>query len=130
MPLAVKPAADAGPVELPRWVRTRAIPLGAALLTLLFVVLGIAWGGFLGMRHLAAIGSGLDQLDWPAQKEALVHTVETLPGTGVPDPHGRTEPVRAHLAAAGPARRGDRQRAEPHGAEHRLQRSGASRHRD
>ncbi|HTF33854.1 MAG TPA: type II secretion system protein GspN [Myxococcota bacterium] len=40
MPLAVKPAADAGPLELPRWVRTRAIPLGAALLTLLFVVAG------------------------------------------------------------------------------------------
>jgi len=39
MPPAVKPAFD-GRVELPRWVRTRAIPLTAALLTLLFVVTG------------------------------------------------------------------------------------------
>lgn len=40
MPSAFKPAATTGPVELPRWVRTRAIPLGATLLTLLFVVAG------------------------------------------------------------------------------------------
>jgi type II secretion system protein N len=39
MPQAVKPGFDGG-VELPRWVRTRAIPLAAALLTLLFVVTG------------------------------------------------------------------------------------------
>ena len=38
-------------------------PSPRAALTLLFVVLGVAWGGFLGMRHLAAIGSGLDQLE-------------------------------------------------------------------
>ena len=38
-------------------------PSPGAALTLLFVVLGIAWGGYLGMRHLAAIGSGLDQLE-------------------------------------------------------------------
>ena len=38
-------------------------PSPGTALTLLFVVLGIAWGGFLGMRHLAAIGSGLDQLE-------------------------------------------------------------------
>ena len=33
------------------------------VLTLLFLVLGIAWGGFLGMRHLAAVGSALDELE-------------------------------------------------------------------
>jgi adenylate cyclase len=32
-------------------------------LTLLFAVLGIAWGGFLGARHLAGVGSALDQLE-------------------------------------------------------------------
>jgi adenylate cyclase len=31
--------------------------------TLLFVVLGAAWGGFLGVRHVAALGSGLDRLE-------------------------------------------------------------------
>jgi hypothetical protein len=38
-------------------------PSARAVLTLLFLVLGIAWGGFLGMRHLAAVGSALDQLE-------------------------------------------------------------------
>jgi adenylate cyclase len=38
-------------------------PSPKAALTLLFVVFGIAWGGFLGARHLAAVGSGLDQLE-------------------------------------------------------------------
>ena len=38
-------------------------PSPRAALTLLFVVLGIAWGGFLGARHLAGIGSALDQLE-------------------------------------------------------------------
>jgi adenylate cyclase len=38
-------------------------PSPRAALTLLFGVLGIAWGGFLGVRHLAAVGSGLDQLE-------------------------------------------------------------------
>ena len=38
-------------------------PSPRTALTLLFVVLGIAWGGFLGARHLAAVGSGLDQLE-------------------------------------------------------------------
>jgi adenylate cyclase len=33
------------------------------VLTLLFVVLGAAWGGFLGLRHLEGTGSGLDQLE-------------------------------------------------------------------
>jgi adenylate cyclase len=38
-------------------------PSPRAALTLLFVVLGAAWGGFLGMRHLAGLGSELDQLE-------------------------------------------------------------------
>jgi adenylate cyclase len=38
-------------------------PSPRAALTLLFVLLGGAWGGFLGVRHLAALGSGLDQLE-------------------------------------------------------------------
>jgi len=38
-------------------------PSPRAALTLLFVVLGIAWGGFLGARHLAGVGSALDQLE-------------------------------------------------------------------
>jgi hypothetical protein len=29
----------------------------------LFVVVGIAWGGFLGARHLAGVRSALDQLE-------------------------------------------------------------------
>ena len=40
MPLGVKPASSSGPVELPHWVRTRGIPIAAALLTLCFVVTG------------------------------------------------------------------------------------------
>jgi type II secretion system protein N len=43
MPPSAKPLAQAGPVELPRWVRTRAIPAAAALLTLLFVVTGFPY---------------------------------------------------------------------------------------
>jgi type II secretion system protein N len=43
MPPVVRPSSGAGPVELPRWVRTRAIPIGAALLTLLFVVTGFPY---------------------------------------------------------------------------------------
>jgi adenylate cyclase len=38
-------------------------PSSRAVLTLLFVILGAAWGGFLGMRHLAGAGSWLDQLE-------------------------------------------------------------------
>jgi adenylate cyclase len=38
-------------------------PSPRAALTLLFVILGAAWGGFLGMRHLAGAGSWLDQLE-------------------------------------------------------------------
>jgi adenylate cyclase len=38
-------------------------PSPRAVLTLLFVVLGAAWGGFLGVRHLAALGSALDPLE-------------------------------------------------------------------
>jgi adenylate cyclase len=38
-------------------------PSPRAALTLLFVVVGVAWGGFLGLRHLAGAGSGLDQLE-------------------------------------------------------------------
>jgi adenylate cyclase len=53
-------------IAIPRpWRR----PSPKAALTVLFVVFGIAWGGFLGARHLAAVGSALDQvenlsLDW------------------------------------------------------------------
>src|SRR5271166_3116911 len=38
-------------------------PSPRAALTLLFVLIGVAWGGFLGVRHFAALGSGLDQLE-------------------------------------------------------------------
>jgi adenylate cyclase len=38
-------------------------PSPRTALTLLFVMLGIAWGGFLGARHLAGAGSALDQLE-------------------------------------------------------------------
>jgi adenylate cyclase len=38
-------------------------PSPRAVLTLLFVALGAAWGGFLGVRHLAALGSALDPLE-------------------------------------------------------------------
>jgi adenylate cyclase len=38
-------------------------PSPRTALTLLFVALGIAWGGFLGARHLAGVGSALDQLE-------------------------------------------------------------------
>jgi adenylate cyclase len=38
-------------------------PSPRTALTLLFVVLSIAWGGFLGARHLAGVGSALDQLE-------------------------------------------------------------------
>ena len=38
-------------------------PSARAMLTFLILVHGIAWGGFLGMRHLAAVGSTLDQLE-------------------------------------------------------------------
>jgi type II secretion system protein N len=43
MPPVVRSASGAGPVELPPWVRTRAIPVAAALLTLLFVVTGFPY---------------------------------------------------------------------------------------
>ena len=43
MPPVVRSASSAGPVELPPWVRTRAIPVAAALLTLLFVVTGFPY---------------------------------------------------------------------------------------
>jgi len=43
MPPAAKPTPSTGLVELPRWVRTRAIPVGAAVLTLLFVVTGFPY---------------------------------------------------------------------------------------
>ncbi|HME69637.1 MAG TPA: type II secretion system protein GspN [Myxococcota bacterium] len=43
MPPTVKPVPHAGPVEFPRWVRTRALPIAAALLTLLFVVTGFPY---------------------------------------------------------------------------------------
>lgn len=43
MPALVRSASSAGPVELPPWVRTRAIPVAAALLTLLFVVTGFPY---------------------------------------------------------------------------------------
>jgi len=59
----------------------------------------------LAAKRAARSRMRLDRLDWPAQKEALVHTVETLAGTGEPDPHGGTEPVRAPLAATSSARR-------------------------
>jgi adenylate cyclase len=44
-------------------------PSPRAVLALLFVVIGVAWGGFLGVRNLAGLGSGLEQvetllLDW------------------------------------------------------------------
>jgi adenylate cyclase len=38
-------------------------PAAAATVTLLFIVLGAAWGTFLGARHLAALGSPLDRLE-------------------------------------------------------------------
>ncbi len=38
-------------------------PSFETLLTLIFVAIGIAWGGFLGARQFAGIGSGLDRLE-------------------------------------------------------------------
>src|SRR5579871_1408676 len=38
-------------------------PSNRAILTLLFVALGAVWGGFLGARHIAAVGSELDRLE-------------------------------------------------------------------
>jgi adenylate cyclase len=38
-------------------------PSAIAAATSLFVVLGVAWGGFLGARHIAALGSALDRLE-------------------------------------------------------------------
>jgi adenylate cyclase len=38
-------------------------PSFETLLTLIFVAIGIAWGGFLGARQMAGTGSGLDRLE-------------------------------------------------------------------
>ncbi len=38
-------------------------PSARATLTILFVLIGAAWGGFLGLRHLAARASALDALE-------------------------------------------------------------------
>jgi adenylate cyclase len=38
-------------------------PSARATLTILFVLIGAAWGGFLGARHLAARASALDALE-------------------------------------------------------------------
>jgi adenylate cyclase len=38
-------------------------PAANAVVTLFFVVVGAAWGAFLGMRHVAVLGSPLDRLE-------------------------------------------------------------------
>jgi adenylate cyclase len=38
-------------------------PSARAILTILFVLIGAVWGGFLGLRHLAARASALDALE-------------------------------------------------------------------
>jgi adenylate cyclase len=38
-------------------------PSARTTLTILFVLIGAAWGGFLGLRHLAARASALDALE-------------------------------------------------------------------
>jgi hypothetical protein len=89
-------------------------PSPRAALTLLFVVLGVAWGGFLGVRHLAALGSGLDRLedlslDW---RYSVTGPRSPPPGVVIAAIDEDTIPAGGDISAA-PQRPGTATRAEP-----------------
>jgi hypothetical protein len=48
-------------------------PSARTTLTILFVLIGAAWSGFLGLRHLAARASALDELENLSLEPTIKH---------------------------------------------------------